>query len=88
MAVNQVVFDQVYKVLESVRSMIRDNYDNGRAPVDMRLFFKLNENGVAVRCDEDEWIDSEETDACIVSWDNTNEKLRRLARGIMSNLCD
>ena len=78
----QVWFDQIYKILESLRSMYRDNYDtqNGRETGE-RIFFKVARNR-AVRCEEDD----EGAVPVTICWDYNNAQLRQAAREVLHNL--
>ncbi len=83
MATNTVIFDQVYKVLESTREILRMEYDHGRiSNIDRTVHFCLNSAGKAVKCEEDD------TGAVpvLVSWDSNNSNLRTLAREVMNGL--
>lgn len=85
MATNTVIFDQVYKVLESTREILRLEYDNGNDKnVDRMIYFRLNERGHAVRCEDDD----ENAVPVTVCWDNNNADLRTLAREVMHGLID
>jgi hypothetical protein len=86
MATNTMVFDQVYKVLESYRETLRLEYDHansGHGTFDRTVHFRLNEAGKAVKCEEDD----EDAVGVTVSWDNNNAGLRCLSREVMNNLC-
>lgn len=80
MATNTVIFDQVYKILESTREILRLEYDHGNNNrIDRTIHFRLNESGKVVKCEDDD----EGAVSVTVSWDNNNANLRTLAREVM-----
>lgn len=81
MATNQIWFDQIYKVLESLRSMYRDNYDAGGLETGARVFFRVERNR-AVRCEEDD----KDAVPVTICWDYNNRQLQQAAREVMHNL--
>ena len=87
MATNQVIFDQVYKILAKVRSELRNNYDTSAGIRDMVVYFRMK-GKKAVRCDEHDYINDtqESVFPIIVSWDTNNADLRCLAREVMHGL--
>lgn len=83
MAVNQVIFDQVYEVLDKVRAELRHNYDTSADERDKTIAFCMK-GKKAVRCEEDD----NGAVPVTVSWDNNNAGLRTLAREVMHGLTE
>lgn len=81
--VNVVTFEKVYKLLVSLRSELRENYDNRQGETVETAYYRFSGGKrIVVRCEEDD----EGSVRTTVSWDNNNADLRLLAREVVANL--
>lgn len=81
MTTNTVIFDQIYRMLEARRTMLRAVYDkslNGYETEEIYFYIDTENQNVILGDETDDNVAR-----CVLSHDNRNSDLRSLSRDVM-----
>lgn len=85
-----VIFDQVYRILESNRLALREAYDKGHTEFTSEILYFYMDNDTVIlsnyKSNPDFVEETEDLASCVLSCNSNNADLRTLARDVMFQL--